>query len=286
MRQKAVIIAPPLLLALVVSLAAMFFMLSSADAHDVTDTATGPLDHFLCYTDKQPVSPDAIVGLQDQFDEAGLVEAQVLDSRLFCNPANKDHKSPDGTTQGATINHIENHLVLYSLRHPKVPSRAVKVSNQFGEQQLKVGQAVGLFVPTAKSLPDGSDYGPTTDLDHFKCYNVKGHSVKQKVALGDQFIPMTPAGVYDPVLLCNPVIKVHKQVEFRPQHPGPDNHLVCYKVRVKQSTRESAYHDLLLTNQFEELRPTVVYGPNLLRVPSLKQHLDGGNGGKGGRGVG
>ncbi|MCZ6866778.1 MAG: hypothetical protein O7E55_05550 [Chloroflexi bacterium] len=162
------------------------------------------------------------------------------------------------------------------------------MDNQFGkEQRLKVGRAVGLFVPSQKfvTYSDGSSgFAPTTDLDHFKCYSVKGESVKQMVQLGDELIKMTPAGVYAPSMLCNPVVKVHAtdgSTAVRTNIQNPDDHLVCYKVRMAQSTHEVMFH-----NQFEPERTTVIEGPNLLCVPSLKRHLTDGNGGKGGRGGG
>ena len=156
------------------------------------------------------------------------------------------------------------------------------MSNQFGSQRLKVGQPVGLFVPTDKGVKqsDGTlSFAPTNDLDHFKCYDVKGQRVKQKVSLSDQFIPeMAPAAVYAPVLLCNPVMKLHNDLTTYVQYP--DDHLVCYEIKMEQST-----HDLLLKNQFElDQRSTAVEGPVLLCAPSKKRHLEGGNGGNGGKG--
>ena len=295
MRQKSLFIASTFLLALVVSLAALFSMQGSANATH-PDIDPGPLDHFLCYTDNKPYSPDDTVGLHDQFDKYKVngdpiwVKAKALDSRLFCNPANKEH---NGSRTG--IVHAENHLVLYDIRHQKIANRAVEVDNQFGNaQRLKVGQAVGLFVPTMTvyTLSDGSqDFAPTADLDHFKCYEVKGENVKQKVSLNDQFIPeMTPAGVYAPVMLCNPVAKIHpidSTTVNRTDIQNPDDHLVCYRLRMKQSTHHVTFH-----NQFESRNDTVVEGPNLLCAPSKKRHLDdgnggnNGNGGKGGRGAG
>ena len=65
MIRKKVFIASLVLLALVSSLAGLFFMQGNADASH-PDIAPGPLDHFLCYTDKDPYSPDTIVGLKDQ----------------------------------------------------------------------------------------------------------------------------------------------------------------------------------------------------------------------------
>ena len=56
MQQRTVFIAWPFLLAFVVSLAALFFMQGSAGATH-PDIQPGQLDHFLCYTDKDPVSP-------------------------------------------------------------------------------------------------------------------------------------------------------------------------------------------------------------------------------------
>ena len=105
-------------------------------------------------------------------------------------------------------------FVLYDLRHPKVPNRAVEVDNQFGKgQRLKVVQAVGLFVPTMTVYTSDNGtlgFAPTAELDHFKCYEVKGENVKQKVSVSDEFVPeMSAAGVYAPDMLCNPVVKIH-----------------------------------------------------------------------------
>ena len=280
MQQKAVFLTWPFLLALVVILAALFFMRGSVGAsHPDIESR---LDHFLCYTDLKPISPEhGMVGLDDQFD-AEPVKAQVLDSRLFCNPANKEHGH--GHT---SIIHAENHLVLYDLRHPKVPNRAVEVDNQFGKgQRLKVGQAVGLFVPTMTvyTLDDGTlGFAPTAELDHFKCYDVKGENVKQKVSVSDEFVPeMSAAGVYAPDMLCNPVVKIHpidSTTVTRTDILNSDDHLVCYRLRMKQSTHKIMFH-----NQFESRDETVVDGPKLLCAPSIKRHIDDSNGGHNGNG--
>jgi hypothetical protein len=178
------------------------------------------LDHFMCYTITGP-SVNAPVALQDQFDVLiGLVEqATVTKPSFFCNPVRKIR---GGVV--TEIRNINNHLKWYKIDTPQVPTHKVLVTNQFTTgQTLTVGQPQWIAVPTQKdALP------PPSNLDHFKCYTVKGGSINQVVTLEDQFESDKNFVVLKPLRLCNPVRKQHAGISVG--ITNPEAHLVCYDV--------------------------------------------------------
>jgi hypothetical protein len=175
------------------------------------------LDHFKCYnTTGEP--ENVVVGLRDQF---GPDEAMVRQPAFFCNPVAKVHDN-----RVTPISDPGAHLTFYVIEtgrpRPQV-IRPVVIRNQFGEQKLEVDGPAFLAVPTQK-LP----HALPRNLDHFECYKSGGESVNAAVDLRDQFHEEPGTRVLSPVLLCNPVAKLHGNVVTPVRNPR--DHLVCYEI--------------------------------------------------------
>ena len=166
------------------------------------------------------------------------------------------------------------HLKIYPIKRLKpgkdqLPPHGVMVDNQFGQQQLKVGAATGLMVPTTKGLagPPPPPNPAAYSYEHYKCYKAAGKALKLPVQLADQF-GSGPAIVVKAMQLCNPAAK---------QHNGaidpiriPDRHLVCYGIKSK--LKPVLAGPAFAVNQFglEQLK---LGAAKTLCVPSLKQVL-------------
>jgi hypothetical protein len=221
------------------------------------------LDHFKCYLIWAPGGPaNAAVALSDQF---GKNNARVDIPYLFCNPVEKSHwgevtpiTNPDAHLKMYFINTYGGYPITYVPPSPNVPAQVV-VNNQFGEEQeLNVGQPLFLATPTQKY-----PHNPPSGLDHFQCYAVSGKSLYDMVDLKDQFGIERYVRVYNPLLLCNPVVKTHNYVVTPVENP--DDHLVCYGIQ-----RRQYYRYMITADQFRtEL--LVARDSVLLCVPSAKK---------------
>jgi hypothetical protein len=219
-----------------------------------TDLPPPPVDHFKCYeaTDVQgsdPIGEDLL--LEDQF---GIVEAQLGSAEMFCNPVEKWHYD-----RRTPVWHPDHHFTLYSLTEVISPLWSVDVDNQFGTQQLLVGNPVLLAVPTQKLVP--GDHGPPVGLDHFLLYEVIGAlPINVPVHLFDQFT-YDDVLVMAPVFFANPVEKTHGD----PVTPieNPEAHLVFYQISGDYSGTAT------VDNQFG-LQDLLVGNQALLAVPSAK----------------
>jgi nitrous oxidase accessory protein NosD len=174
-----------------------------------------PLDHFLCYG-ASAWFRGTKVSLSDEFGEW---DARVKKVVSFCNPVDKD---------GEGIFDPTAHLACYDLSSHRFHQRYVTVSDQFGEQILKIVQPESLCVPSEK---DGvpSDL----NLDHFECYKAVAKPwtprfQPQSVSLVDQFGEVD-ATILGPVSFCNPVNKNGEGII------NPDRHLTCYKILPEKS---------------------------------------------------
>lgn len=96
------------------------------------------LDHFMCY-DAKGATPHTSVELEDTFGKK--TDVRVEKPKLFCNPVNKN---------GEGIKNPEAHMTCYEIKDKRDRKRKLFISNQFGEQPLKVGKAQLLCVPSKK----------------------------------------------------------------------------------------------------------------------------------------
>jgi hypothetical protein len=213
------------------------------------------LDHFKCYPVVASTPHPETVGLRDQFGSQTRLVARAGD---FCNPAEKTHQG--------TITPIRNpdaHLTFYELEvgPAQQPARVVDINNQFGPQQISVGEATLLGVPTQK----GAHPAPT-NLDHFLCYHSTTPGPNVNVDLKDQYTPVSDTvTVGQVVFFCNPVEKTHNGVIFPITQPL--NHLTCYITN--NADNFSAFEQIRnqITGQPETIQ---LINPRFLCVPTQK----------------
>ncbi len=208
------------------------------------------LDHFLFY-DVDNHETGATVLLQGQFDkEPKKVDVRYLD--LFANPVGKLH----GETQCPILD-PQAHLSFHVISQEPEPTRVIVLRNQFGTQQILVGNAQALLAPAKKEPEGGSER-----LDHYKCYRVlEGRPVEAEVLLSDQFTKR-PTVVLDPVLFAVPVEKHHNDRVYKIQNEK--DHLTLYRIRPFSVKEKRATAD-----QFGE--PTLrFYRAVLLGAPTTK----------------
>lgn len=220
-----------------------------------TELPPPPVDHFQCYEAIDVEGSDPIgeyLLLEDQF---GTVEVQLGSAEMFCNPVVKWHYD-----RRTPIWHPDHHLTLYSLTEVANPLWSVDVDNQFGVQQLLVGDPVLLAVPTQKLAP--GDHGPPVGLDHFLLYEVIGGTpFNVDVHLFDQFDTYLDVSAMTPVFFANPVEKTHGDTVTPIENS--EAHLVFYQISGEFSGAAT------VNNQFG-IQDLLVGNQALLAVPSAK----------------
>jgi len=221
------------------------------------------IDHFLCYLVESPAPFQSPAGTAviDQFDPKPL--RFVLNGRdTLCNPVSKNEEP---------VPNREAHLTGYRMRQLPPRNIPVIINNQFGPQRLTVLAPLKLLVPTAKR-----EQIPTTEVpppppiprvDHYFCYGVKpAEPFKPRpVTLKDQF-GASKAEVVEPVLLCNPAVKLVQGKETG-EIVNREAHLACYVIR----EIEFKPRRVTIWNQYEKARVLEAGRPTLLCVPSVKR---------------
>lgn len=172
------------------------------------------LDYFNIY-DVANQQAGYVVGLQGQFDK-DPEQVQLTYLNFFGNPASKN---------GEPMHDKNAHLTWYNIMDPTPdPTREVVFQDQFGKQEIYIGRAYGLLVPTWKIEP-GSAFPKT--LDHYKVYQIlHGEPVMKDVTLEDQFGKMA-VKVYYPMFFAVPVKKWYQGQTFGINNA--DAHLVIYR---------------------------------------------------------
>ena len=217
------------------------------------DSKTLRLDHFRAY-DLVARSVDYSVGLRGQFDGKAFRDHRLVSLEHFSNPVDKNR-------EGLYNRHA--HLNWYTLDPSTAsePVRRVSLANQFGKQELTVGDAVLLLVPTEK-YEEGSRIARR--LDHFKCYRVlEGVTpAAGALTLEDQFIESTRIRVEMPLFFCVPVAKRYrKRVE---EIRNEKTHLTIYRISSREHSTRRKVRD-----QFDEYGLTML-STAMLAVPSRK----------------
>lgn len=214
----------------------------------MTDSAF-KLDHFRAY-DIDGVKVRIAVALKGQFDK-DFRKHRLVSLDHFANPVDKNDEG---------ILHEQAHQTWYGF-HPEdmsEPRRRVRISNQFGDQTLEIGDAGVLITPAEKF--EGGSYFPK-DQDHFKCYRVeRGEAIGKKVILRDQF-RKDPVGVLEPLLFGVPVIKHYKEVE---PIVNEDAHLTIYRLDPRDNRILRTVRDQFDKYELEILETA------LLAVPTRK----------------
>jgi hypothetical protein len=178
------------------------------------------------------------------------------------------------------ISDPDAHLTLYDIFQETVSTPAllaspqvtwkVKVRNQFGDQKLQARRPVALAVPTQKH-EDELEF--PENLDHFKCYEARGKSIRKSALLRDQFEDET-VGVLEPRLFCNPTRKLLPSGQaFSISHAA--DHLVCYDLKIVTDAFDIVVQliDRVISNQFTGSSTgdiAAVTLEDLLCVPSRK----------------
>lgn len=214
------------------------------------------LDYFKLY-DVENVAAKYRVTLKGQFDkEPVAADLTVLD--FFANPAAKD---------GEPLYDKSAHLTVYRLFQEKAePTRLVRCANQFGEFEIKTGNAFGLLVP-AKKHESGLEL--SKELCHYKLYWVvdPGKPVERVVKLRDQF-RTEEAAVGGAVLFGVPVEKTYRRTVSRIMNEKA--HLVIYRIPPRTVQKQ-----IKATDQFGERGLTVIRSL-LLAAPALKLRYKAG----------
>jgi hypothetical protein len=207
--------------------------------------------HFRCYiVSQQTPQPAQTVTLSDQF--LSNVTLSVDEPLQFCAPTSKN---------GAEIEEPEEHLTMYAAPAPLTPHLTVWTQDQFGPRTLEVVSAQYLLVPTQKQV-GGLEFPER--LNHYWCYEANGEPVDQTVTLEDQFSGPDTIRVEQPVIFCNPVVKIHDGKRFRIEERQV--HLTCYDIHGPQKTEATQFG---MDNQLETDTFTVT-SFELLCVPTEK----------------
>jgi hypothetical protein len=152
----------------------------------------------------------------------------------FCAPTSKN---------GAEILEPEEHLTMYAAPQELTPHLTVFTEDQFGARTLEVVGARVLLVPTQKLV---GDLEFPKRLNHYWCYEANGEPVGVSVTLEDQISGPDTVRVEQPVLFCNPVVKIHAGKRFRIEERQV--HLTCYDIHGPQRSKEAEFG---ITNQLE-----------------------------------
>ncbi|MGI0149732.1 MAG: DUF7450 family protein, partial [Thermoplasmata archaeon] len=150
--------------------------------------ALPPLDHFTVY---EAFGKDApLVRLRDQFQTQYVDPGEAF---AFLVPTDKNDEG---------IFDRVAHLTCYPLPTGQFGA-LVDIDNQFGPQQLNVGNPFALCVPTEK-FPGAAEI--ELKRDHYKCYQAQGQQVNTPVVFRDQFRTLE-ATTLRPTVFCAPVEK-------------------------------------------------------------------------------
>lgn len=219
-------------------------------AESTAESAAFKIDHFRAY-DIDGVTVDFTVALKGQFDK-DFRKHRLVALEHFANPVNKNEEG--------MIND-QAHQTWYGF-HPEdvgEPRRAVRLSNQFGEQKIEIGDAGVLITPAEKFEP-GSSFPKRQD--HYKCYRVEeGDPINRTVTLRDQFL-RNRVRVLEPLLFGVPVAKHYKELEPIVNEVA---HLTIYRLEPRDNHKRRGVRD-----QFDEYKLEILETA-LLAVPTLKR---------------
>ena len=208
------------------------------------------LDYFKFYdVENQPAKAE--ISLRGQFDRRAVpMTVSVLD--FFGNPVSKN---------GEPLCDKQAHLAWYRGIQPAERMRRVSGKNQFGKFDIRIGNSLGLLVPTQKVIR-GSVFPET--LDHYKVYRVlqfeKVSTITRK--LQDQFVSET-VRIGPPIGFAVPVSKMHRERGTTIQNPTA--HLLIYQITPRDFKKR-----IKVRNQFARDASLVVVRSLFLAAPSLK----------------
>jgi hypothetical protein len=214
-------------------------MLPLGVAAQVEGPEFAPPQHYLCYETKtKPQAPKLpIVMFVPQIGNE-YQEAVMGDAARFCNPAAKWYGE-----SWSPIYDEDFHYAWYRVaRQPGRPlNQRITVTNQFGEQPLKLQRLMFVALPAWKLAVNGEPTGhePVGGLS-YACYSVLGRNPRVSVLVSDQF-QETAKRVQEPAFYCSPAVvfpgdfQNAEHEEFEPAYG-----YVCYNTR-HSGPRESGW---------------------------------------------
>ena len=223
-------------------------------------TETESLDHFLVY------NVDEIAGLSHNFElkdrwRSDLTGFEANTLTHFVTPASKIHDRD--TFEILDMNH---HATWYELQPSTASPRSLQIKNQFGEQDLVLGNPKYLFTPSGKTTLQGETFPIPGDLDHYLIYEILDLSASfsiDQVSLSDQFIAGARMDVNAPLYYGVPVVKNHGDNIFEVIDDKTD--IVFYPLRPLDPI--SPIMEIGVSDQFGE-GPLKNLNPILLGVPT------------------
>ena len=142
------------------------------------------IDHFVCYAATGPQIPAGGTFVDQFYGQTHTLLAPFL----FCAPAKKTRIPP---TVELPIQDPLSHLVCFNINPlgppPQIPGGFAPIRNQFGQDQLLLGNRRAVCLPAMKEVP------PPGALDHFLYYDATGPD-GPPVTVVDQF-GAQPAGL-------------------------------------------------------------------------------------------
>jgi hypothetical protein len=225
-------------------------------------------DHHKFYSVLGPdgLRPEMVpipVTVVDQFGTWGPREVSQLWG--FSPPVEKT--TPEETV--FEIKNQEDHLTWYDFTTNNIEERDLLVTNQFGDyQEWTIAGPRYLLLPAQKLMVDGNatDLPAPTGLDHYLCYDATAAPMMglEGFMLQDQFMPEPQVvTVHQGVLFCNPADKILPN-DNEPIY-NEENHLACYIIDPSINL-----HRVITTDQFREFEFDLIFGNDLLCVPSSK----------------
>jgi hypothetical protein len=206
------------------------------------------LDYFKLYEVENRRIHDRAT-LMGQFDkEPAFVELLALGR--FANPVSKKEE-PLYNPQG--------HLTVYRIHQTLVePARSVVIENQFGKQELVIGNTAALLAPARKYVRGSEE---PKGLDHFKAYQVlEGKPIGKTFPLKDQF-GAGEATIGMPVAFAVPVKKEHLGKAYAIQNEKA--HLVIYAIAPRALSKNFQVRDEFNAWTLLAVRAVSIAAPSL-----------------------
>lgn len=253
------------------SLAAVILVGCDTTPQSLAPNPTFKIDHYKFYDIKTRTTIAKVpVQLNDQFHEKKPLVATVASPNFFGNPVIKTKK---GEKEGKFKNPMA-HLTWYELEtKTSEPRRTLQLTNQFGQQTVKIGSASVLLAPSLKSeegkdIPKGKDL--PKNVGHYVGYIILKPvwPFKGPLKLRDQFGTDPNAKIRQAAYLFVPADKTLNGKRFKRVHA--EDHLVAFQLEradvpnnAKRQTKD----------QFITLRLDFL-SPKYLAVPTKKKPVN------------
>lgn len=157
--------------------------------------------HLMCYT-VEATDPNKLVAVYNQF---GSQQLQVRGAQRLCVPSEK-HKGKKG--QFDPIEVPIDHYQCYAVEAKTGLRRqgalgTVSLNDEFGQEQVTVGQAVQICAPVQKN-----DEQIQYPVQHLVCYAIGDKKKRKRFAARNQFEKKKELYTKKPVMLCVPSTKL------------------------------------------------------------------------------